>query len=475
MEDPDAEETRHFVDQLNAISESFLAKAPSREKIRKRLTELWNYEKYSCPSKHGDFYYYQYNTGLQNQSVLYQQKNVTEKGEVFLDPNTLSPDGTIALADLEWTNDGSLLAYALSENGSDWTTVKFRSVDKKDLEDTITGVKSSALAWMKDKSGIFYSKFPDHKSSFDGKSVEKDENHSLYFHRMGTDYKDDVLVYDRKNDSNLLIAGTVTEDGRFLIIDVSQASSNMLYYYDLSSMKGPIGRIHPTPLFDKLDALYQYVDHDNDSMLILTDHDAPMFKLIRISLKDKSIKEVIPENPRHKLDWARPVANDRLVVSYIEDVKHALYVHDLNTGSRLYSIPLKMGEISGFFAKKGHAEMFLCFESFLVPTIVYRLDFAATDRDVAPELQELRRVRVPGMDEGDFAVRQVFYESKDKTKIPMYIISLKAAPRNGDSPTILYGYGGFGTSMMPGLSLDQLFFVRHFNGYIAWANLRGGG
>ncbi|KAK6059608.1 hypothetical protein COOONC_02757 [Cooperia oncophora] len=210
-------------------------------------------------------------------------------------------------------------------------------------------------------------------------------------------------------------------------------------------------------------------------MLIYTNHNAPMFKLIRISLKDKSIKEVIPENPHHLLYSATPVANDRLVVIYIEDVKHSLYVHDLNTGSRLYSIPLKMGEISISSAKKKYAEMFLCFESFLVPTIVYRLDFAAADRDVAPELQELRRVRVPGMDEEDFAVRQVFYESKDKTKIPMYIISLKAAQRNGDSPTILYGYGGFGTSMMPGLALDRLFFARHFNGYMAWANLRGGG
>ncbi|PIO58230.1 hypothetical protein TELCIR_20339, partial [Teladorsagia circumcincta] len=193
MEDPDSEETRHFVDQLNAISEPFIAQAASRETIRKRTSA--------------------------------------------------------------WTQDGSILAYGLSEKGSDW----FRGVDKKDLEDTITGVKHSSLSWMRDKSGLFYCKYPDHKTAIDGTSVEKHENHSLYFHRMGTDCKDDVLVYDRRDSSNFMIGGTVTEDGRYLIIDVSRGCDpfNMMYYYDLSTMNGPIGRINPTPLFDKLEAKYE--------------------------------------------------------------------------------------------------------------------------------------------------------------------------------------------------------------------------
>ncbi|XGW33468.1 hypothetical protein V3C99_017691 [Haemonchus contortus] len=476
MEDPDSEETRHFVDQLNAISEPFIAQAPSREKIRKRLTELWDYEKYSCPSKRGNFYYYSYNSGLQNQYVIYQQKNVHEKGEVFLDPNTLSADGTTFLRISAWTKDGSILAYGLSEKGSDWVTVKFRGADKKDLKDTITGVKHSSLSWMNDKSGLFYCKYPDHKSAIDGTSVEKHENHSLFFHRMGTDCKDDVLVYDRRECGSFMIGGTVTEDGRYLIVDVSRGCDpfNMLYYYDLSTMKGPIGKINPTPLFDKLDAKYEYVDHDDDSMLIHTNHNAPMFKLIRVSLKDRSVKEVVPENPRHKLDWATPVAGDRLVLSYIEDVKDALYVHDLSTGSRLYSIPLKVGSISGFFGKKILSEMFFSFESFTVPTIIYRIDFASVKKETAPQVQELRRVRVPGMDENDFSVQQVFYESKDKTKVPMYIISLKGAQKTGNTPTILNGYGGFNVSDMPYFSVSRLLVVKHFRGIIACANLRGG-
>ncbi|VDM81591.1 unnamed protein product, partial [Strongylus vulgaris] len=234
MEDPDSAETRKFVDELNAISAPFIAEAPSREKLSERLTELWDYEKYSCPSKRGLFYYYSYNSGLQNQYVIYQQKSLKEKGEVFLDPNAMSSDGTTSIRISAWTKDGSIYAYGLSEKGSDWVTVKFRGADKQDLEDVITGVKHSSLSWLKDNSGIFYSKYPEHKTATEGTSVEKHKYHSLYFHR------------------------TVTEDGRYLIIDVSRGCDpyNLLYYYDLSAMNGTIGKIKPTPLFEKLDAKY---------------------------------------------------------------------------------------------------------------------------------------------------------------------------------------------------------------------------
>lgn len=477
MEDPDSSETREFVDELNSISEPFIAQAPCREKIRQRLTEIWNYEKYTCPSKHGNFYYYCYNSGLQNQFVVYQQKSLIDKGEVFLDPNALSSDGTISIRTSAWTSDGSIFAYGLSEQGSDWVTVKFRGADKNDLDDVVKGVKHSSLSWMKDKSGLFYCKYPDHKTAIEGTSVEKHENHSLYFHRMGTDCKDDVLVYDRRDDGGFMIGGTVTEDGRYLIIDVSRGCDpfNMLYYYDLSAMEESIGKIKPSPLFDKLDAKYEYIDHDDESMLILTNNKAPMFKLIRVSLKNGSIVEVVSENPRHRLDWAAPVANDRLILSYIEDVKDALYVHDIHTGYRLYRIPLEVGSISGFFGKKDLTEIFFGFESFTVPTIIYRIDFSSTDKTIAAEVKEIRRVQVKGMTESDFNVEQVFFESKDKTRIPMYIISRKGAPRTGDTPTILNGYGGFNVSDMPYFSISRLFVVKYFRGIIACANLRGGG
>ncbi|KJH40278.1 putative prolyl endopeptidase [Dictyocaulus viviparus] len=472
MEDPDSSETQKFVNELNAISEPFLAQAPSRDKIRQRLTELWDYEKYSCPSKRGNFYYYSYNSGLQNQFVIYQQKDVTEKGEVFLDPNT--DDGTTSIRISAWTKDGSMLAYGLSEKGSDWVTVKFRDANRKDLVDVIKGVKHSTLSWMKDNSGLFYCKYPYHKTAIEGTSVEKHEYHSLYFHRM--DLYEMFAPCFGVFEIQFLSGGTVTDDGRFLIIDVSRGCDpyNMLYCYDLSNMNSAFTKIDPKPLFDKLDARYEYVDHDENSILIYTNYNAPMFKLVRVSLSDGLIKEVIPEHPRHKLDWAVPVAGDRLIICYIEDVKNELYVHDLNTGALLYQIPLKVGSISGFFGKKFLYEMFFSFESFTVPTVIYRIEFPSGNRENTPEVQELRRVRVKGMDENHFAVEQVFFESKDKTKIPMYIVSLRSTPRNGNTPTMLNGYGGFNISEMPYFSISRLFFVKHFGGFVACANLRGG-
>ncbi|KHJ96595.1 peptidase, S9A/B/C family, catalytic domain protein, partial [Oesophagostomum dentatum] len=443
MEDPDAPETRKFVDELNAISKPFIEAAPSRQRIRER--------------------------------VIYQQKSLSEKGEVFLDPNTMSEDGTTFLRISAWTKDGSIFAYGLSEKGSDWVTVKFRRADKQDLKDVITGVKHSSLSWLKDNSGIFYCKYPEHKTATEGTSVEKHKYHSLYFHKMGTDSKSDVLVYDRRDDPNYMIGGTVTEDGKYLIIDVSRGCDpyNMLYYYDLSTLQGVIGKIKPTPLYEELDAKYEYVDHDDKSMLLLSNKNAPMFKLIRVSLKENCVREVVPEN-RHKLNWATVVARDRLIICYIEDVKDALYVYDLNTGSRLYQFPLKIGSLSGFFGKKTLDEIFFAFQSFTVPTIVYRVDFSSKNKNSLPAVEELRRVHIKGMDENQFSVEQVFFRSKDKTRVPMYIISLKETPRTGNNFTLLNGYGGFNIAIMPYFSISSLLIVKHFKGIVACANLRGG-
>ncbi|KHJ99899.1 peptidase, S9A/B/C family, catalytic domain protein, partial [Oesophagostomum dentatum] len=375
----------------------------------------------------------------------------------------------------------------------------FRRADKQDLKDVITGVKHSSLSWLKDNSGIFYCKYPEHKvipdtwtkvsllqclfgissilqTATEGTSVEKHKYHSLYFHKMGTDCKDDVLVYDRRDNEDYMIGGTVTEDGKYLIIDVSRGCDpyNMLYYYDLSTLQGTIGKITPSPLYEELDAKYEYVDHDDESMLIQSNKDAPMFNLIRVSFSDRSIREVVSENLRHKLSWATVVAKDRLLICYIEDVKDALYVHDLKTGARLYQIPLKIGSLSGFFGKKTLNEIFFGFESFTVPTIIYRVDFSSKDKNSVPAVEELRRVRIKGMDESQFAVEQVFFRSKDKTRVPMYLISLKDTPRNGNNFTILNGYGGFNIADMPYFSISRLLIVKHFKGIIACANLRGG-
>lgn len=478
MEDPDSAETKKFVDDLNAISEPFIKEAESRDVMRTKMTEMWNYEKFGCTTKRGDYYYYQHNSGLQNQYVLYQQKSLSEKGTVFLDVNAMNAEGTTSLRMSAWSKDGSIYAYGLSEKGSDWVAVKFRNCDGSDLTDEIKGVKHSSLSWMKDNSGVFYSKYPTHAGATEGTSTEKHEFHSLYFHKMGTDCKEDVLVYDRRDDPNFMVDGSVTEDGRFLIITVSRGCDpyNMLYYYDLAAAGNKIeGKIQPVALFDKLDSKYDYIDHDSSSMLLQTNKDAPMFRLVRVDLADSSkMTEVVAEQPKNKLDWATPLPGDRLLVAYLEDVKASMYVHDLISGAKLYSIPLAIGSVSGFFSKKSVDEVFYQFDSFLVPGITYRMNFSGVAKNDMPKIEELRRVTLPGLDDTQFNVEQVFYESKDKTKVPMFIISNKNAPRDGSNPTILNGYGGFNVADTPYFSVSRLLFVKHFGGIIACANLRGG-
>uniref|UniRef100_A0A915Q292 Prolyl endopeptidase n=1 Tax=Setaria digitata TaxID=48799 RepID=A0A915Q292_9BILA len=482
LEDPDLDETKEFIQQLNSVSQPFIASSPHREKLRKRLTELWDYEKFGCSVKHGDYYYYYRNSGLQNQSVLYRQKTLDGEGEVFLDPNKLSEDGTTAVRQQSFTNDGSILAYGLSEKGSDWMTLKFKKVDGTDLKDVLIGVKHSGLDWLIDNSGIFYSKYPEHKSALEGWSTEKHEYHSLYFHKLGTPQSEDVLVADFRSHPEYMCSGSVTEDGRYLIVDVSRGCDpyNMLYYYDVQQVQQKITcKLPLKPLFDKLDAKYEFVDSDGDTALILTNHDAPMFKLIRVKMSTanegpSAWEIVIPENRMNKLEWVANVGGDRLVVSYIEDVKNKLYVYCPKTGERFYEIPIEIGTISGFFGRKNGTEMFLRFNSFLAPGSIHHADFKGLEPAEKVKLKEIRRISIKGVDTSKFVVKQVFCRSKDGTKIPLYVIHNKNLVLTGNTPALLYGYGGFNVAEMPHFAVSRVLFLDNFKGVFALANLRGG-
>uniref|UniRef100_F1KVU7 Prolyl endopeptidase n=1 Tax=Ascaris suum TaxID=6253 RepID=F1KVU7_ASCSU len=482
LEDPDSPETKAYVEKLNAISTPFIAASPVREKIREKLTKLWDYEKYGCTSKRGKYYFYYYNTGLQNQSVLYKQKDLNEKGEVFLDPNKLSDDGTTSIRTQCFTRDGTIMAYGLSEKGSDWMTLKFRTAEGVDLDDVVTGVKHSGLDWMPDNSGVFYSRYPEHKSAIEGSSTEKHKFHSLYFHRIGTPQKDDILVADFREDPEYMCSGTVSEDGRYLIVDVSRGCDpvNLLYYYDLTAAGNKItGKLDLKPLFDKFDAKYDFVDSEGDTALILTNHESPMFKLIRVKWTDAKEgpsrwETLIPEVEKSKLDWVTPVIGGRLIACYVEDVKNTLYVHCSKTGNRLYEIPLGIGSISGFFGKKHLSEIFIAFESFLTPTIIYYANFGDTKPTCVVEMKELRRVQIAGIDTSAINVKQVFFPSRDGTKIPMYIVHKNDLKLDGNNAALLNGYGGFNIADLPYFSVSRLLFLQYFGGVIACANLRGG-
>ncbi|VDN02277.1 unnamed protein product [Thelazia callipaeda] len=483
LEDPNSNETKDFVEQLNSISKPFIASSPYREKISKRLTELWDYEKFSSYSKRGDYYYHYYNSGLQNQSIIYRQKGLDDRAEVFLDPNKFSEDGTTAITLVSFTRDGSILAYGISEKGSDWVTLKFRRVDGTDLTDVVMGVKHSGLDWLIDNSGVFYSTYPEHKSSLVGSSTEKHEYHSLYYHKLGTPQSDDVLVAEFRSDSKYMwfAYGVVSKDGRYLLVEVSRGTdpNNMIYYCDMQEAGQKItGKLELKTLFDKLDARYEFVDNNEDKALILTNHDAPMFKLIRVKMstanQGPSVWETVIPESNNKLEWVVNIGGDRLLVSYLEDVKNKLYVHSLETGERFYEIILETGTVSGVFGDKYHTEIFIRIDSFLTPGIVYYANF----KDKKPEdeivLKEYRRTAIKGVDTSKFAMKQVFYASKDATKVPMYIIHNKDLVLDGNNPVLLIGYGGFNIALMPHFFVSHILFLANFKGVVAVANLRGG-
>ncbi|KAL3109207.1 hypothetical protein niasHT_016113 [Heterodera trifolii] len=484
LEDPDANETQKFVTQLNDLSQPFLEACPVREKLRETITKYWDYEKFGCTGIHGDFYYYHRNTGLQNHFVLYQQKTLQEDGTVFLDPNTFSADGTTALTMTSWTMDGQILAYGVSEKGSDLTNIKFKKCTGEDLSDEIRGVKFSGVAWLHDNSGCLYSTYPVLRcAGGEPTSTQKLEGHSVYYHKMGTNSADDLLVIQRPENPDKMIDAEVSDDGRFIFVTMAIGCdpTNQLFYSSAADNKinGPIPLV---PLFDKSDAKYQVMDSDEHSALILTNHNAPMFKLVRVKLGEHGVvnsndqwQVVIEEDKQRCLEWACPVDGDKLLVCYLEDVKNALYVHALDDGRELYKLPLPIGSVGGVFAEKSKSKIFVGFESFLVPFILYHGDFSKCPSLESPlQLTETRRVNVPGLDCDAFESKQVFYPSKDGTKIPMFIVHRKGVKLDGTNPAILNGYGGFNIAQPPYFSITRLMLAKHFGIVSAIANIRGG-
>uniref|UniRef100_A0A915MFC9 Prolyl endopeptidase n=1 Tax=Meloidogyne javanica TaxID=6303 RepID=A0A915MFC9_MELJA len=471
LEEPDAEITKDFVQKINSISEPFFQACSCREVFRERLISTWDYEKFSCPSMHGDYYYYFYNSGLQNHYVLYQQKTLDEKGNVFMDPNTWSEDGTTSLSHTSWTEDGTLLAYGVSEKGSDWKTIKFKKCTGEELPDVIPGVKFSGLSWVHDNSGVFYSKYPEVKTTTEGSSTEKHEFHSLYFHRLGTDSKDDVLVYERRDDPGYFINAWGCNP------------KNQLHYFDLTTHPKTDGKLEFVPLFDKSDATYSEIDSDDNSALIMTNFNAPMFKIVRVKIgqgatpnQNDNWEVIIDEDPKRKLDWAMVVDGNKLLACYMEDVKNTLYVHDLNDGKLLYQIPFDIGTIAGVSGRKNKSKIFIYFTSFFTPSIIYKGDFANCSSISTPiKLTEMRRTQIKGIKSEDFIAEQIFYTSKDGTKIPMFVLYNKSLSFDGNNGAILYGYGGYNIARQPDFSVSRLLFLKHFGGVYAIANIRGGG
>lgn len=477
LEDPDSEETKAFVEAQNKVTVPFIKGCPEWDTLKNRLTELWNYPRYGCPSKHGSKYFFYMNTGLQNQSVLYVQESLKSEPKVFFDPNALSEDGTISLQEQAFSENGEYFAYGLSDSGSDWVKIKFKKVSTgEDLPDVLDKCKFTTITWTHDHKGIFYSSYPLQDGKVDGTETSANENHKLYYHRLGTNQSEDVLCAEFLDEPKWRLSAIVSECGRYLIVAVREGcQDNLLYFADMESLpNGITGKINLTPIIDKFEAEYDYITSEKTTITVRTNNDAPRYRLINIDLNQPQKENwttLIGESKKDVLEWADCVRQDLLVVCYNRDVKNVLQIHTLTNGEKVGELPLKPGTIIGYFGKKKHDEIFYNFSSFLTPGIIYRCDLS-----VQPFIPEVfKEIKVPGFDPSLFEVEQVFYPSKDGTKIPMYILHSTNFKKDSTSPCLLYGYGGFNISIMPVFSVSRLVMLRHLGLAVCIANIRGGG
>jgi len=480
LEDPDSEETQEFVRLQNSITTPFIEGSEVRDAIKKRLTELWNYGKFSCPARHGPRYFSYQNTGLQNQSVLYVQDSLESELRVFLDPNTLSEDGTVSLASTKFSDDGLTFAYGLSASGSDWITIRFKDVETgRDYPEVLEKIKFSCISWTKDNKGVFYSCYPEQVGKTDGSETTSNENHKLFYHRLGTEQSADILVAEFPHEPKWRIGGEVSYCGNYLIVTTKRdCQDNMVFYSDLSALpdRAITGKLPLTTLVDKLEADYELVTNTGRSFVFRTNKDAPNYRLIEIDLdrpEPANWKTLLEQKENDVLDWVDCVAGDKLIVCYMHDVKHVLQLRDLHSGQLLKTYTLDVGTIMEFSGKRDRHEFFFRFTSFLTPGIIYRVEAPADAPLADPTV--LRQIELADFDASQFETRQIFYESKDGARIPMFIVKKKDLVEDGNNPCWMYGYGGFNVGIQPNFSVTRIAFMRHFNGIHAIPNIRGGG
>lgn len=416
-------------------------------------------------------------------SVIYCQKSLDGESEVFFDPNTLSSDGTIALSTTAFSKDNKNYAFGLSEQGSDWITIKVKDVaSKQDKKDLLKNVKFTSLAWTHDHVGFFYNMYPKTEGKADGTEVDMNLNQKLYYHVVGDDQSEDVLVSEFPDNPKWMIGSEVTDDGRYVILTVTEGCDhvNKLAYVDLETLGGKnikeFGKLLPyTVIVDNFEAEWEYVTNDKTRFIFKTNKDSPRSKLVTIDISEgfSSIKDLVPQHEKDTLEWCACVRNDLLILCYIRDVKNVLEARDIKTGKLLKNIPLAVGSVTSFAGRKEDNCMFYGFTSFLEPRTIYQVDFTKPENEWVPTIW--KQAKVPGLIPEDFETEQVFYESKDKTKIPMFIVKHKGTQKDGTAPTLLYVYGGFTISIMPSFSISRVVWMLKCGGVMAVANIRGGG
>ncbi|MGC9034745.1 MAG: prolyl oligopeptidase family serine peptidase [Verrucomicrobiia bacterium] len=464
LEDLNSPQVKKWIEEQNRVTFDFLEKIPQREAIKRRLTELWNYERFGVPFKKGGRYFYSRNDGLQNQNVIYTVDRLDGTPRVLIDPNLFSKDGRVALSGLVITEDGKFAAYGIAAAGSDWQEWRVRNVETgEDLPDKIEWVKFSSAAWTADGKGFYYSRFD--KPADASKLTQVNYFHKLYYHRLGTSQEEDVLVYHRPDQKEWNFYPETTSDGRFLIISVSQGTSpkRRIFYLNL---KEPNAKV--TPLLTDFDAAYDFIDNDGDLFWFRTDLNAPRGRIIAIDIKRpqrENWREIIPES-KETMSGVSVVGN-RFIVTYLKDAHSQVKIYTLE-GRFEYELELpRMGSVSGFYGKREDMETFFMFTDFTTPGTIYRFELDSK------RISVFKKPQVKFNPE-DYQTRQVFYESKDGTVVPMFITYKKGIKLNGKNPTLLYGYGGFNISITPSFSVPNLVWLE-MGGIYAVANIRGGG
>ena len=460
LEDDRSTETGEWVKSQNEVSFDYLNKIPFRGAIRERLAKLWDYEKYSAPFKEGDYTYFYKNDGLQNQYVLYRQKGENTP-EVFLNPNDFSTDGTTSLAGIDFSLDGSRAAYQISEGGSDWRKViVLDAMSKNMLEDTLLDVKFSGLAW-KGSEGFYYSSYdkPKEGSALSGKT----QYHKLFYHKLGTPQSVDALVFGGEKTPRRYIGAFVTEDQQYLVITAAVSTSgNELYIKSLKNSNTPIVNV-----IDNFDKEHQVVHSEGDWLFIYTTLNAPNGRLVKVKASNPAPENWTDVISERKEPLSISTGGGYFFASYLKDALSLVEQVDLNGKVvRTISLPGK-GTASGFSGKWKDPVLYFTFTSYTQPATIYSLDVTSGKSSIYKESKV-------DFNPADFESKQVFYQSKDGTKVPLIITYKKGLVLNGKNPTLLYGYGGFNISLTPGFSTSNIVWMEN-GGVYAVANLRGGG
>lgn len=462
LEELDSAATKAWIEAQNKITFAYLEQIPQREAIKQRITELWNYERYGIPFKEGGKYFYTFNSGLQNQNILYVADSLDADPRVLLDPNTFSQDATVALASYTVSPDGRYIAYGTSDGGTDWKNWKIRDIATgQDTPDTLTFTKFTNMSWARDSGGMYYSRHP---AGPDGKG-DGSARVSVYFHKLGEPQSADPLVYELPDDPTRNPYATATEDGKYLVIGVYEGNiANAVHYLDLRNPGAKVVR-----LLDKWDALYEFLGNEDSVFYFQTTNGAPKGRVVAIDVNDPAEgnwRTVVPE-AQETLDTATFVGR-RIVAQYLKDAKSAVRVYTLE-GQAQGEVALPgIGSAGGFSGHETDPETFYSFSGFTTPMETYRYNV------VTGESTLFKRPSVKGLNPDAFETTQVFYTSKDGTRVPMFIVHKKGLTLDGSNPTLLYGYGGFNISLTPGFSTSRMVWME-MGGVLAIPNIRGGG